>query len=440
MELNNNVHVENLSDIKRKLQIVVPSGEVSAEISRAYKDLGKKAKIKGFRPGKVPRSVLEMYYKKQVQEEVSDLLVRRSLGEALRDTSLEAVGFNWPEPLPPVIDGEDFRYQVEVEIPPEFEVDNYQGLTLEDPGVEVTEEQVEARLEEIRQSNAMLEPIQEDRGVQEGDFVVLDYQGYFAGEALAEGRADNTYLEVGAGKFNLDFERQVLGLKPESKARFSVELPPDFFNPLLAGKVIDFEVKVHEIKTQAVPELDDAFAQSLGGDFQTAADLRQAVREDIIKVRERERQGRLEEQALDQLIANHPFEVPPSLIRQEQENLLRDQVQFMQSHGLNIEGLEVEGMLERLKPKAERRVRVGLIFNKIAARENVAVSAEELEEGLARVAERSGSTTPQVRKFYEENNLMESLRRQLRDEKVMQLILDAATLEPWAGSPDQETA
>jgi trigger factor len=97
-------------------------------------------------------------------------------------------------------------------------------------------------------------------------------------------------------------------------------------------------------------------------------------------------------------------------------------------------------MLEHLKPKAERRVRVGLIFNKIAARENVAVSAEELEEGLARVAERSGSTTPQVRKFYEENNLMESLRRQLRDEKVMQLILDAATLEPWAGSPDQETA
>ncbi len=440
MELNNNVHVENLSDIKRKLQIVVPSGEVSAEINRAYKDLGKRAKIKGFRPGKVPRSVLEMYYKKQVQEEVSDLLVRRSLGEALRDTSLEAVGFNWPEPLPPVIDGEDFRYQVEVEIPPEFEADNYLGLTLEDPGAEVTEEQVEARLEEIRQSNAMLEPIQEDRGVQEGDFVVLDYQGYFAGEALPEGRADNTYMEVGADKFNLDFERQLLGLKPGSKARFSVELPPAFFNPLLAGKVIDFEVKVHEIKAQAVPELDDAFAQSLGGDFQTAADLRQAVREDIIKVRERERQGRLEEQALDQLIANHAFEVPPALVRQEQENLVREQIQFMQSHGLNIEGLDLEGMLERVKPKAERRVRVRLIFDKIAAQEEVTLSEDELQEGLARIAERSGSTTPQVRKFYEENNLMGSLKTQLRDEKVMQRVIDAADLVPPADSPDQETA
>lgn len=437
MELNTNV--ENLSDIKRKLQIVVPASNVTAEFDRAYKELGKRAKVKGFRPGKIPRSVLEMYYKKQVQEEVSEILVRRSLGEALRDNSLEAVGFNWPEPLPPVVYGEDFRYQVEVEIPPEFTVENYVNLTLEDPGVEVTDDQVEARLEEIRQSNAMLSPLKEARGIQEGDFVVLDYQGYFAGEALSEAKAENIYLEVGAGKFNLDFERHLLGLKPEAEARFPVDLPSDFFNPLMAGKVIEFQVRVHEVKEKAVPELDDAFAQSLGGNFQTVSDLRQAVREDIIKSRERERQGRLEEQAIDQLIASHSFEAPPSLIRQEQENLLREQMQFMQSHGLNLEGLDMEKMLERVKPKAERRVRGRLIFDKIAARENVVVSEVELEQGLARIAERSGKTTPEVLKFYEENNLMEGLKRQLRDEKVMQIILDSATLVPGAGSPDQET-
>ena len=438
-ELNTNVQVENLSDIKRKLQIVVPSSEVEAEFDRAYKDLGKRAKVKGFRPGKIPRSVLEMYYKKQVQEEVSENLVRRSLGEALRDVSLEAVGFNWPEPLPPVISGEDFRYQVEVEVLPEFTAENYQGLTLEDPGAEVTDEQVEARLDEIRQSNAMLSPIKEPRGVQEGDFVVLDYQAHFAGEALTEGRAENIYLEVGAGKFNVDFERQLIGLQPETETRFAVDLPGDFFNPLLAGKVIEFQVKLHEIKEKAVPDLDDAFAQSLGGNFQTAADLRQAVREDIINTRERERQGRLEEQALDQLIAAHPFELPPSLIRQEQESLVREQIQFMQSHGLQLESLDPEKMVERVKPKAERRVRAWLILDKIAAQENVVLSQEEFEEGLAKIVERSGRPAPEVRKFYEENNLMEGLNRQLRDEKVMQLILDAATLTPWTGPPDQET-
>jgi|UniRef100_A0A7C3Z0W1 trigger factor len=440
MEPNIDIQVETLSDIKRKLRIVVPSSEVAAEFDRAYKNLGKRVKVKGFRPGKAPRSVLEMYYKKQVQEEVSDALVRRSLTDALKEKSLDAVGFNWPEPLPPVMQGEDFHYQVEVEVPPEFTVENYRGLTLEDPGAEVRDEEVEARLEEIRQNNAMLEPLKASRGVQEGDFVVVDYQGYFAGEALPEAQAENVYLEVGSGKFNLDFEKNLLGLPPGQESRFAVELPPTFFNPLLAGKVIEFQVKVQEVKEKVVPELNDTFAQSLGGNFQTLADLRQALRDDIIKDREKERRGRLEEQALTQLIAAHPFEAPPSLIRQEQEGLLREQVHFIQSHGLNLEGLDLEKMLERLKPKAERRVRVRLIFDRIAAQENIAVEESDLEEGLARIAERSRRTLAQVRQFYEENNLMEGLKKELRDEKVMKLILDSAKLVPATGAPGQETS
>ncbi len=439
MAPNTDIQMENLSDIKRKLHIVVPSTEVTAEFDRAYRDLGKKAKVKGFRPGKVPRSVLEMYYKKQVQDEVSDALVRRSLSEALKDKSLEAVGFNWPEPLPPVVFGEDFRYLVEVEIPPEFTLENYQGLTLEDPGVSVNEGEVDTRLEEIRQSNAMLEPLKDPRGAQEGDFVVLDYQGYFAGEALSEAKGENVYLEIGAGKFNLDFEKNLIGLMPAQESRFAVDLPPDFFNPLLAGKLVDFQVKVQEVKQKVVPELDDAFAQSLGGNFQTVADLRQAIRDDIINNREKERQGRLEEQALDQLIAAHPFEAPPSLIRQEQEGILRDQVQFMQQQGLNLQGMDMEKMLERLKPKAERRVRVRLIFDKIAAQEKIAVAEADLDDGLARISEQSRRPASQVRQFYEDNQLMEGLSRQLRDEKIMKLIVDSAQLAPGGASPDQET-
>jgi trigger factor len=437
-ENHTTVQMESLSDIKRKLQIAVAAAEVTAEVDRAYKNLGKRAKVKGFRPGKVPRSVLEMYYKKQVQEEVSEILVRRSLDEALREQRLTAVGFHWPEPLPPVIAGEDFRYQVEVEVPPDFAAEGYQGLTLEDPGAEVADEEVEKRLDDIRQSNAMLSPLKEPRALREGDFVVLDYQGYFAGEELAEAKADNIYMELGSGKFNLDFEKNLLGLMPGAETRFTVDLPSDFFNPLVAGKTIDFQVKVHEVKEKAVPELDDAFAQSLGGDFQTAADLRQAVQEDIIKNRERERQGRLEDQALDQLIAAHPFEAPPALIRQEQELMLRDQLSFLQQQGLNLEGLDIENMLERNEAKAERRVRVRLIFDKIAAQENISVDAAEVDQELAGIAERSKRPAAEVRQFYQENNLLAGLERQLRDKKVMQLIVDAANLVPASGSPDEE--
>lgn len=432
------VEVETLSPIKRKLAIVVPKEEVTQAVDRAYRDLGKRAKVKGFRPGKVPRPVLEMYYKKQVEQEVSDDLVRRSLGEALQEQALIPLNFHWPEPVPPVVPGEDYRFVVELEVPPEFELADYRGLQLTDPGAEVTEEMVDARLAEIREHNATLQPVPEARPVKEGDFVILDYQAYYAGEELAEGKGENIYLEVGAGKFNPEFEKNLIGLLPGGETRFSVELPPDFFNPLLAGKVIEFAVKLHEIKEQVIPELDDAFAQSLGGNFQTLADLREAVRSDIIKKKERERQAHLEQQVLEKLAAAHPFEVPPSLIRREQEAMLREQLARLQSYGVNVEGLDHPRMLENLAPKAEFRVKCRLILDRIAQAEKVEVSEAEVEETLARYAETLGRPVEEVRQYYRQNNLLEPLRQQLRDEKIMKLIIGQAELASEAAAPPKE--
>jgi trigger factor len=435
------VNVETVSPIKRKLAIVVPKDEVSQAVDRAYRDLGKRAKLKGFRPGKVPRSVLEMYYKKQVEQEVSDDLVRRSLGEAIEEQALTPVGFHWPEPVPPVVPGQDYRFVVELEVPPDFELADYQGLKLTDPGVEVTEEMVAARLAEIQEHNTTLQPIGENRPLQQGDFAILDYQAHFAGEALSEGKGENVYLEVGAGKFNLDFEHHLIGLTPGSETRFAVDLPPDFFNPLLAGKVIDFQVKLHEIKEKVAPELDDAFAQSLGGNFQTLADLREAVRSDIIKGKERERQAQLEQQVLDQLVAAHSFEVPPTMVRQEQEAMLREQFERLQAYGVKVEGLDHPKMFEALAPKAEFRVKSRLILERIAAAEAVTVEDAEVQETLARYAQAMGRTLAQVTEYYRENNLLEPLKRQLRDEQTMKRIIAKAelgSLPPAAPEAEKE--
>lgn len=426
------VEIEDLSAVKRLLKVEVPTAEVNQEVERAYRELGKRAKVKGFRPGKVPRAVLELYYRRQVEQEVSEALVRRSLAEALKERDLEPVSLSWPESPPPAVAGEDYRFSVELEVFPEFAVANYQALTLEDPGAEVTEEMVAARLEEIRQANAVLKSPAAPRGAKEGDFVILDYQGYFAGAALAEARGDNQCLELGAGKFNLDFERQLLGVTPGGEPRFSVALPPDFFNPLIAGKVVEFKVKVHEVKEKLTPELDDAFAQSLGGNFQGLPDLRAAVREDIIKIKERERQARLENQVLEKLLAAHSFEVPASLIRQEQENLLRAQFERLASHGLNLAGLDQEKVRERVRPAAERRVRRHLLLERIAAQEGIQVDETEVEVELAQQAARSGREVALVRQFYQERGLLEGLRRQLREDKALKFILEKAQLAPAA--------
>jgi trigger factor len=143
------VEIENLSEVKRKLTIEVPSTEVTQAVDRAYRELGKKAKVKGFRPGKVPRSILEMYYHKDIDHDVSESLVRQSLAEALKDKDINAINLSWPEPVPPVVTGEDYRYSVEIEVAPEFAAEDYLGLTLAAPEVMVTDAEVEARLEEI---------------------------------------------------------------------------------------------------------------------------------------------------------------------------------------------------------------------------------------------------------------------------------------------------
>jgi trigger factor len=426
------VEIENLSEVKRKLKIEVPSTAVTQEVDRAYRELGKRAKVKGFRPGKVPRSVLEMYYRKQIEQDVSDTLVRRSLGEVLKDKDLEPIILSWPEAPPPVVAGQDYRYSVELEVSPEFTAADYLGLKLEAPEVEVTDAEVDGRLEEIRESNALLKPPAADRGVQAGDFVILDYQAYFAGQPVEGGKAEGTYVEVGSGKFNAEFEGNLIGLKAGAESRFAVALPEDFANPLLAGKVVDFQVKIHEVKEKVVSELDDSFAQNLGGNFQTMADLRTAVREDIIKGKERERQAYLENQVADQFLARHDFEVPPSLITQEQEAMLRDQMDRYGQMGMNPAGLDTAKMLEVLKPMAERRVRVRLVLSRIAAQENLAVDDAEVDAALARIAVHSGRDVAQVKKFYEEHDLLGSLRRTLLDDKTMKLVLDKAEINPGA--------
>jgi trigger factor len=433
------VEMENLSEVKRKLKVEVPSTEVTQEVDRAYRELGKRAKVKGFRPGKVPRSVLEMYYHKEIEQEVSDSLVRRSLSEALKDKDVEPINLSWPEPLPPVVVGQDYRYSVDLEVSPEFTAQDYLGLKLEAPEVEVTDDEVDKRLEEIREHNALLKPPAEERGAQEGDFVVLDYQGYFAGQPAEAAKAEGTYVEVGSGKFNADFERNLVGLKAGAEARFAVSLPEDFANPLLAGKVVDFQVKILEVKEKVVAELDDTFAQNLGGNFHTLADLRMAVQEDIIKGKERERQAYLENQVADQVLARHQFEVPPSLITQEQESMLRDQIERFAQHGMNMANMDTAKMAEVLKPMAERRVRVRLILARIAAQEALKVDDAEMDATMARIAVHSGRDVAEVKKFYEERDLKGVLRRELLDDKTMKMVLDKAEISALAGPAGEAT-
>jgi trigger factor len=432
------VKVEEISPVERKLSVAVPSQQVDKQMDLAYRTWSQKAKVKGFRPGKIPRSILQRYYGKEIEEHVSEELLRHSLNEALDEAKLQPVMVKMPQNLPPLVQGETFSYSVELEVAPEFTPENYLNLDLESIPVVVTEEMVDSRLEDLRQRQATLEPIAEERSIREKDFVVLDYQAYENGTAIEGGGSDNAYLEVGAGKLPAEFENRLVGLPKGEEIAFLMDVPADFINPAIAGKSVEFKVKILEIKKLETPALDDAFAQTFSEEFKTLADLRQAVHADLGRRGEQENYEKLRQQAMDQIVEHNPLELPPSMIRQEQERLVRQQLQMLEARGLNIAGLDPEKMLERVKDVAEKQTRVNLILDKIAAQEGLTVTDEDLEAGYQRIANQAGDTLEMVKKIYQQRQLVDSFRSQIQAEKTLEFLIEKADVK--GSAPAAETA
>jgi trigger factor len=426
------VKLEEISPVERKLSVAVPSQNVDKQMDLAYRNWGKKAKIKGFRPGKIPRSILQQYYGKEIEEQVSQELFRQSLNEALDEVKLQPVMVKMPKSLPPLVQGDAFSYSVELEVAPDFTPEKYLNLDLNSAPVVVTEEMVDGRLEDLRQRQATLVPIVEERPIWDKDFVVLNYQAYENDAAIEGGGSENAYLEVGAGKLPAEFENRLVGLKKGEDVAFAMDVPADFINPAIAGKSVEFKVNVVEIKKLEVPELDDVFAQSLSEKFKTLAELRQAVLVDLEQRGERENYEKLRQQLLDQIIANNPVEVPPSLVRQEQERLVSQQLNMLQGRGLNIAGLDPEKMLERVLEVAQKQTRVNLILDKIAALEGLTVTDEDMEAGYQRIADQAGDSPQMVKKVYQQRQLVDDLKSQIRAEKTVEFLIDKANVNSAA--------
>ena len=266
--------VEEISAIKRKISVEIPEDQVVKEVDSLYKDLGQKAKIKGFRPGKVPRNILERYFKDYVKAEVIQKLIEESYPKALSETELQPVS-------PPAIDpgefegGKPFQYSAVIEIKPDFKPEGYTGLNIEGKKEEVKDEEVEQRLKALQNLHANLNTISEARPIQTGDYVIVDYEAKVEGKPLEGGKAIDFTVEVGSGQFIPTFEEKLIGLRLEEEKEIEVSFPADYGYQKWAGKTISFHVKIKEIKAKILPPLDDEFAKDLG--YSSLEELRSQI-------------------------------------------------------------------------------------------------------------------------------------------------------------------
>jgi trigger factor len=420
------VQVEELSPVERKLSIEVPPEQVQAELGRAYAQLGRSVRLPGFRPGKVPRRILEQRFKGEVEDDVARRLVERAYLSAISEHQVDAVGA--PQLTPVRLDHEKpFAFEARVEVRPKVDPKDYRGLPLKRVQVAVTDAQVDERLEAMRQRVARLEPVEGRTVAETGDFAIVDYVGTIDGQPFPGSAAEDVTVEVAAGDFmrgNVpELAGTVVGQKRELDHAFAADDP----EPARTGKTAQFTFTLKGLKRQLVPPLDDDFAKEVGGG-ETLAELRTKVRGDL-EVAARNGAAQDErEQLVKGLVERNPFDLPKSMTERGLDAMLDGALRMMARQGLDPSRLNLDfsSLREEMRPKAEAEVRGALLLQAVAEKEGLSVKSEDLDARIAQYATESGAPLHQVRKAFKEPEQRRALEQRVREEKTVEFLKAAA--------------
>lgn len=422
------LNVEEINAVKKKVNIEIPEDHVTKEINSFYEDLKKKARIKGFRPGKVPRNILERHFKDYVKAEVIQKLIQETYPNALSEATLQPIS-------PPVVDpqeleiGKPFQYSATIEVKPDIKIEGYLGLTIEGKKEEIKEEEIGERLKGLQNLHANLKTVSEGRPVQNGDYVIIDYEGKMDGHLLEEGKAIDYSVEVGSGRFIPTFEEKLIGLRPEEEKDLEISFPDDYGYKKWAGKTVTFHVKIKEIKEKVLPLLDDEFAKDLGN-YSSLEELKSQLKQDIEREKQSALDHRLKDQVVDQLLQAHSFEIPESLVKEQTHVLVSDTKMRLAAQGMDLNKLGVteEKLHENYQEMAKKQVQTFLILEKIAEQEGITVIEEEVEGRLKEISERTHQKLDVVKRYYEKNGLIPEVKAGILSDKTLNFLVQKSTV------------
>lgn len=433
------VRVEEISGLTRKITVTLPAEVVQPKLSEAYEKLRKDIKIKGFRKGKVPMSLIVKSYKPQVETEVGEKLVQDTYFDAIEKEGVNPVvhpelsGVNYNE------DG-SFTYIANVDTKPDFELGTYKGIEVEKEPVTVSEEEIEAELRQMQKNLAVLRAV-DDRPVAEGDVVVVDFQGFHKGNAMKQVKNEDYSVDVGSGRMGREFEEKLVGMKKGEEATHTVNFPEKHPNPLLAGKEVEFRIKVKEIKERVLADFNDDFAKDVSKDFNTLDELKDSIRARCQKDKEQAAEGAFTDRLMQKILDGHDFEVPHRLVAFEIDQMIKQTEQTLMKSGLSLEaaGLSREELAKQNLDMATKRVRGDFILKKIAEVEGIKVNDEDLERGFKRIGDQYNMTVDKVKEFFQSRDDLLPFMNELLNEKILHFLREEAAIVPAAGAdPAQE--
>ncbi len=425
------INIEDIDSTRKKISVSLSSEQVAEKRNSVFRDVMGGVSVKGFRKGKVPRHVVESMYGKEVDQETASNLVSETLSEALAQRSLLPVTRPDITEMGEVKTGEEFAYSAEFEVIPDFELSDYSSIPVKKTVRQVTEEDIDAEVDKLRDGYAQSRLVEESRPAKEGDYVFIDYSGIFEdGETIDDLSRQNVRFLLGEEQFTPEFEENLLGKKAGEEARFSVSYPEDFLISEAAGKTVSFTVKVNEIHDRILPEADDDFAKDF--EVESLSELREAIKEQLERLHEDEQLSSMRDQIVDDLLSKNQFDVPRSLLEKEEESLRARFLSDMQRGGV-AEPEIGEDVAPKFTEKAVESVRTSIILGRIAQKENVRVTRKQLNEHIDRLAASYNLPPDQVHKAYEQPGTMEHLESQIKTRGVLDLLLERSQVEEVEG-------
>ena len=412
------LQVEKLEKNMAKLTIEVPAEELEKAIQAVYLKQRKHFHVPGFRKGKVPRAYLEkMYGPAMFFEDAANELIPGAYEKAYAECGLDIV--SQPEiNVVQIEKGKPFIFTAEVAVKPEVTLGEYKGLEVEKTSTRVTQKEIDARVQEEAEKNAR--SIAVERPVQDGDEVVLDFEGFVDGEAFEGGKGENYPLTIGSGSFIPGFEEQLIGAEAEKEVEVNVTFPEEYHAENLAGKAAVFKCTVHEIKVKEIPEIDDEFAAEVS-EFDTLDEYKADIKAKIKEEKAAEAKAKKEDQAVEKAVANATMEIPEAMIETQAQQIIDDFANRLQSQGLNMNqyleftGMTAEKLMEDAKPQAKKRIETRLVLEAVAKAENIEISDEKFDEELAKMAASYGMEVEQLKGF-----MGEAEKKQMKDDMAVQ--------------------
>ena len=413
------LQVEKLEKNMAKLTIEVPASDLEKALQSAYKKQKNKISLPGFRKGKVPRQMIEKMYGAEIFfDDAANEIIPKAYADAYDECELEIV--SRPEiNIVQIEKGKPFIFTAEVATKPEVTLGEYKGLEVDKVSTRVTQKEVEAKIEEEAEKNARTVTV-EDRAVQDGDEVILDFEGFVDGEAFEGGKGENYPLTIGSGSFIPGFEEQLVGAEAEKEVEVKVTFPEDYHAEELKGQEAVFKCTVHEIKAKELPEIDDEFAAEVS-EFDTLDEYKADVKAKIKEQKATDGKRKQEDQAVEQAIKNASYEIPDAMVDTQISQMANDFAQRIQSQGLTMEqyyqftGMTEEKMNEEFKPQAVKRIETRLVLEAIAKAENIEISDEKLDEEIAKMAEAYKMEADKLKEF-----MGDAEKKQMKEDMAVQ--------------------